>query len=511
MPNTGTNKATGGETLHPVVQLRFGAAKSGSTSGQFFERRVSQPYVGVAQSEDSYAPPESFILTIPPQNLVEFTNESTRGVDKVNIVFIDHTFGSIEDQLFRCDREYNGRIMYRWGYPGLGLEEGNWHIMQLQDYLPTITSSGLRVTIMGLAVGSEFATHAEPKVYQGKISTVVQQIALELGFTDPHKVFIEETDDDVRDEVPKNEWATGNMTRIDLINSKLLPEAKSKKNPQGTFIFRLGSEGTFHFHTSLFKPIKQAVLGSSEPQDEQKYRRFNVLFGIPNGVESFTPRYSAKIMGQLAASCVAGVYDPRTKQFQQKIIDRNTLGMTTNQDPKGGGRTSAPPFAKPEDEPSQQRAKAETYSYQPVRQVALGGSCSGKQIHQHYGPEAALNKIEAAWKRLHEYVQGGQLELVGLPEYCDFTTMEIYCEVAVYLPADIDRKGVLSGQPQFKSTNASLHWSSGRYLLMKITHHISTAYRISVELGRPTGLEGPDAAKTKLPDVTIPTTTGVAR
>lgn len=510
MPNTGTNKATGGETLHPVVQLRFGAAKSGTASGKFFERRVSQPYYGKALSEDNYAAPEAFIVTIPPQHLVEFTNESTRGVDKVSIVFIDHTFGSVEDQIFKCDREYGGKILYRWGYPGLGLEESNWFSMQMLDYLPTISSSGLRITLTGLATGSEFASYAEPTVYQGKISTVIKQIAKELGF-DTTKTFIEETNDDTRDEDPKAQWPSGNMTRIDLINSELLPQAKSKTNPQGTYIFRLGSEGTFHFHTELFKQIKQEVFGTAEPQKENKYRRFNVLFGIPNGVENFTPRYSARAMGQIAASCVAGVYDPRTKQFQQKIVDRNTLGMTTDQDPKGGGRTTAAPFAKQADDSTKQREKAETYSFHPVQQVALGGHCSGKQVHQHHGPEAALNRIENAWKRLHQLVMGGQLELIGLPEYCDFSAMETYCEVAVYLPADIDRQGVLSGQPQFKSTNAALHWSSGRYLIMKITHHISTSYRISVELGKPTGLEGPDVAKTAQPTEDIPTTTGVSR
>jgi hypothetical protein len=427
------------------------------------------------------------------------------------MTFIDHTFGSIEDQIFKCDREYKGQVLYRWGYPGLGLEEGDWHIFTLRDYVPSISSSGLRITLSGYAFGCELALRAEPKVYIGKVSSVVKQLATEFGYTDDTKIFIEETDDDSRDGDPKAQWPSGNMSRVDLINSELLPQAKSKDNPQGTYIFRLGSEGTFHFHTELFKKVKQSVLGTSEPEKEGKYRRFNVLFGIPNGVENFSPRYNTKSMGSIAAACVATVYDPRTKQFQQKIVDRNTLGMTTSQDPKGGGRTTAAPIANPKDDPITQRAKAESYSFHPVQQVALGGHCSGKQVHQHHGPEAALNRIENAWKRMHQLVMGGQLELIGLPEYCNFSAIETYCEVAVYLPATVDRQGILAGQPQFKSIDSALHWSSGRYLIMKVTHHISTAYRISVELGKPTGLEGPDSAKTSQPEANVATTTGVAR
>lgn len=491
-----------GETLHPVVQLRFGSTKSGTRSGIYFERT-------------SNAPLEAFIVTIPPEHLVEFTNVSRKGADQVSITFFDATFGSLEDQLFRADRDHGGRVLYRWGYPGLGLEEGYWNVMIIQDYVPTLSTSGLRITINGLAVGSEFANIAEPTVYKGKISTVVRQIAEEMGFTDETKVFIEETEDNARDEEPRAEWPSGNLTRIDLINQKLLPEAKSKQNPNGTYYFQLSSQGTFHFHTEHFKKLKEAVHGTPKPNVDHKYRRFNVLFGTPvnpdgteHGVISFTPRYGSKSMGFMAAGCIAGAYDPRTKQFQQRVVDRRTQGMSSDHDPKGGGRTSAPPIAKKNDSNIDQRRKSETYSYHPVRQVALGGHCSGKQIHQHHGPDASLNTIASAWKRMHSLVQGGTLELVGIPRHVDFNALEMWCEIAVYMPSGVDS---LPGSPTFKSVDSALHWSSGRYRIEKITHFIGTDYRITAELGRIAMLEGPDPAKTGLPQPTTETTTGTSR
>lgn len=496
----------GGPTLHPVVQLRLGNPQAGTQSGKFFERRVSQPYYGKSLTNDDYAAPQAFIETVPPNHMLEFTNVSKRGVDEVSMSFIDHTFGRLEQDIFRCDREYGGKILYRWGYPGKGLEEGRWYHMQLLDYTPTISSAGLRITLSGLAVGSEFASYAQPTVYRGKISSVVKEIAKELGFDDS-KVFVEESNDDIRDEEPKAEWPTGNMTRIDLIQQNFIPQVKSKKNPQGTYELVLISEGTFHFHTELYKRVKQELLGTEDPVKDQAYRRFNVLFGIPNGVLNFTPRYTSRAMGQIAAACIASAYDPRTKQFTQRVVDRNTLGMTTNHDPKGGGRTTAAPFADPNADPIEQRAKAESYSYFPVKQVALGGHCSGKAVHQHIGPDAALNRVESSWKRLHQIVLGGQLELVGLPELVDFVAMETYCEVAVFLPSGLQ----YADAPGLPNTNASLHWSSGRYLIHKITHSITSDYKISVELGKPTSLDGPETAKTGLPQEPSELSVGTSR
>ena len=490
-------------TLFPVVQLRLGVNR-----GYFGSSK--EPYKGQAQ-RILEAP--SFILTIPPEHLVEFTNISRQGgADHMTISFIDATFGELERKIFDCDKNYGGRLLYRWGYPDAGLEKTDWRICILDDYTPSISSSGLRITLNCRAIGSQYASYAEPTVYYGKISSVVSQIAKEMGFSGD-SVFVEETDDDSREEIPKSEWATGAMTRIDLIQSRLLLEARSKVNPNGVYEFALTTQGTFHFHTQYFKKIKRATVGSETPSKEPadsktKYRKFNVLFGIPNGVLNFSPRYTPRSMGQFAATAIAAVYDPRLKQFNQKLIDRRTLGMTSAEDPKSGGRTTAAPFANKDDQPIDQRKKSESYAYVPVRQVALGGHCSGKAVHQHHGPEAAIKVVENAWKHLHGLVQGGLLELVGLPEHSDFIAMETYCDIVVYLPVGLKP---IAGQPVFNTIDAALHWSSGRYLIKTVTHSITADYKIIVELGKLTMLEGPDSAKTGLREADSTATTGVAR
>jgi hypothetical protein len=505
-----------GETLLPVVQIRFGPEKGLSGSGIVKERSRTVPL-------------QPFITTIPPEHLVEFVHTDKRGADEVNMTFFDPTFGRLEQQIFQTDRE-RGRMLYRWGYPGQGLEQSPWREVVIRDYMPTLSSSGLRMTLSGLSVGAEFATLCEPRVYKGKISDVVRQIAHELGYRNESKIFIEETDDDSRtatdaiqvaaagvNTVVKRlalssaEWATGNKTRIDLIN-KMLKLAKSKENPNGTYSFRLSSKGSFHFHTEHFKKIKQEVFGSTDPTKEtdkrRKYRRFEVLFGNPTNTITFVPRYNSRAMGSYAAASVAGVYDPRLKQFQQRVVDRVHEGMSSNHDPKYA-RTTAPPLVSPSADRIARRAKADSFTYHPVKQVALGGACSGKQVHQHLGPEMAMNVLTSAWRRMHSHLHGGQLEAVGTPDLVDYSAEEGWTDVLVYLPPDTE---YLPGTPsKFLGVNAALHWSSGRYMIVSVQHSITTSYLVSASLRRSTAQEGPAEAKTGPPKKAATPLTGVTK
>jgi len=140
---------SGGPPYHPVVQLKFGAT--------------------------------DFIVTIPPEHLQEFTFFSKNGGgDKIDITFIDHSFGDIEKQIFEYDKDRSNRpLLVRWGYPEEGLEQGLWHRFSIKYCSPDISSAGMRITLSGLSEGSEFATVVEPKVYKGKISTIVIEIAKE--------------------------------------------------------------------------------------------------------------------------------------------------------------------------------------------------------------------------------------------------------------------------------------------------------------------------------------------
>lgn len=481
------------DTLHPVVQMRFGE----------LPRSLSPKLVGTP-----------FIVTIPPDHMIEFTFVSGP-VDECTISFMDHTFGEIEQQIFEADKDPKnaGALLIRWGYPGHGLDDQDWKALRILDYAPTLSSAGMRITIHCYAHGAQHVTRIRPKTYEGKVSSIAAQVAADLGYTDQTKIFIEETDDLRSDEDPKTIDFTGNKSPIDFIRTKLLPKAKSKINPKGTYEFRLGSEGTFEFCTQFFKRLASEVHGSAEPEKEIKrtqvqyneskddkgkgYRRFEVLFGTPNGVVEWRPTYQTKSMGVFAQSAIASVVDPRKKQFQQTIIDRNTQGMTSTKDPSSGGRTVAPPIVNKNQDAIEQRAQADAIVYQPVKQVALGGHCSGKAFHDHQGPDIARNKITAAWRRLHNSINGAVLELIGLPKNASLTYLERFINVSVILP---DNVPLTSRIPE--GTNRGNHWSSGTYQIKLITHSITQGYGITVELFRPVALDGPDEAKTGPPKET---------
>ncbi len=489
-------------TLHPVVQLRFGE----------LPRSLSLEPVGTP-----------FIVTIPPNHLQEFTYESGPR-DECTMTFIDHTFGGLEQQIFEADRneKQKGSLLLRWGYPDNGLETADWKTMKIVNYTPTISTAGLRITLFLYAFGAQGATEVNPTVYDGKISTVARAVAKDLGYIDETKIFIEETNDTRRDETPKKQWFTGNKSRIDFIQSKLLPEARSIANPNGTYEFRLGGEGTFEFCTQYFKQLAAEVHGSPEPENEVKrtpvqftdskgpkgrrYRQFEVLFGMPNGIIEWRPSYMTKAMGSFARSAIASVYDPRTKQHQQVVIDRSTQGMTSSKDPVSGGRTSSPPITDSKDK-IEQRRKADSIVYQPAKQVALGGHCSGKQFHDHIGPDAARNVISSAWRRLHNSINSATLELYGLPRHADMSYLERFCEIAVILPDDAPQ---LQGNQVKEGTNQGLHWSSGRYQIKRIIHSITQGYIITAEFFRPTSGDGPDEAKTGPADEVPATITSAA-
>lgn len=442
------------EPLFPVVQLKFGTA--------------------------------DFVLTVPPSNLIEFIHVSRLTADRVTFIFVDPTYGAIDAQVFGADKN-KSPILYRWGYPGNGLEDSLWNKMLIMNYIPTISHRGIRIHMEGSAVGSEFATIAEPKTYSGKISSVITEIAKEMGYSSD-KIFVEETDDDSSDQAPKTEWPTNNGTRIDLIQ-EMLSIAHSKFNSHRTYLFRLGSDSTFHFHTE--EPMSDREAKSSK--DKIKYRRFNVLMGVPGGGIEFTPRYSSKTLGNLAQQTVASTYDPRTKRFVQRVIDRDTIGMSGKNDPPKG-RTSGAPLNK-NVASSEQRKKSNSYVYCETKQVAMGGRCSGKTVREHRGPETALVTVETAWKTMQRAIASAELELVGLPEYANLTMKDMFYDVVVTLPPSSEY--TVNGKTTHQ--DSKLHWSSGRYQVGEVTHHISSAYRISVELKRYMHLEGPSDAKTGAP------------
>jgi hypothetical protein len=465
------------EPFFPVVQLRFGGT--------------------------------DFIVTIPPEHLIEFTAVEKRGHDTASFVFIDPTFTKLERLLFQVDKERksgkkSGVLAYRWGYPTQGLEQTMWKKARIETIVPTLTTAGMRINMNVLAVGSEFALFVEPKTYHGKISDVVTAIAEEMGFDKPGvNRFIEETDDTQNAAVGTSEgteWAAGNRTRIDIIND-LARFARSSKNPNLAYTFRLASDGSFHFHTPNY--LEDKLKKKYDALGKQtRYRTFKVLFGDPNnGVVDFSPTYNAEGVSSLAQSLLAATYDPRTKQFQKRLLTRQTLGLTQKNDPKGA-KTTAGPLVKDQDATAEsQEKKVNARVFSGTRQKALGGRCAGKTTHQYAEPETAMVKAENAFKTLHEKVSTASLELAGLPEYADFTADEYYCDILVVLPESAlqDALTLDVGTEDQKRAYAGLHWSSGRYLINAVTHQITGSYVITADLKRSTMLDGTSTAKTGAP------------
>lgn len=447
------------EPLHPVVQLRLGA--------------------------------DDFLTTVPPENLQEFTFESKPGLDKASITLVDSTFGGLERRLFEQEKLARP-ILLRWGYPGQGLENTEWQKLELQTYQPTLSYAGLIMNIEFLTKGSEFAHFVEPRVYVGKISSVVRQIAEEMGYASD-VVFIEETDDDMNEE-RKQQWASTHLTRIEMIHS-MMAHCNSKTNPSIPYSFKLSAAGSFHFHTSQFLTGDLVLAGAAD--FKQKIREFHVLFGVPNGVVNFTPRYEGRNLGPYVRSVLAQTLDPRSKQFQQRVLSRETLGMVEKEltvAERATAKTTAVDFKKEADDVSQ-RSKTNGHAFMPTQHVALGGRCSGKTTTQYTEPSAAFASVETAYKNMHQQVQGADLELVGLPEHASFVAEELHCKVLVILP---DEQASLAGGRTWEGK--TLHWSSGKYLIKVVRHTISSGYTINAELQRSFGLVGTDSLKVSSPE-----------
>jgi hypothetical protein len=467
--------------LHPVVQLKFGDG-------------------------------EDFVLTIPPEHLVEFTYISTHGSDTATITFIDSSFGDIERQVFLVERKAKP-ILFRWGYPGNGLEQQFWHKMEIKSIVPHISSAGIRLTIDGYAPGAEFATLVGTTMYRGKISSVAKQIALEMGYKNEN-IFIEETNDD-HNEIRQTPIATGPRTRVDILNY-LSRIAISKTNAARHYTWGITTENSFHFHTADYVGIddrwlttKDALKGARRigaPVRGQQgrvkgYRVFEVLFGRPTGVIEFTPRYEAISVGNFAASVIGQTLDPRSKQYLYYPADRDVLGMTTNSDQKNA-KTTAPPLVVTKDQ-RKKRVVTNAVVYEPTKQVGTRGRCAGQTTEPYTTPETARNKVASAWMKLQHTLLGGSLELVGLPEWANFVAREQFIDIFVVLPEDIL---ALQGSPQ-----PGLHWSSGRYHIDSVLHSITTGYVITAELDHATFGDGPFSAKTGPPQRPQVSVTKVSR
>lgn len=420
------------------------------------------------------------ITTIPPNNLISFStvggNSIDHGPSTATFEFIDPTYGNFEDLLIggitSKDAALKGTVSFRWGYPDQGLESSKWYKLDIYDYMPEISVSGLRITLRGTSYRwGKAISLIEPKAYYGKISRVAKNVAIDMGFSDSD-VIIEETDDDYREQATIGStieessyglcsWFTGNLTLPDFIIMKLIPSARSKSNPEGKYSFNITYDGRFHFHT------RSSQLGEvSKTPDLSQIKTFNVLFGKSTNVISFTPEFNSTIIGNQCQEVLAITYDPRLKQVIQQSVDKDTHNPISNIYPKSA-KDPSPPLTN---DAIEKKKRANKITHYPTKSIAMGGRCSGKQSHINAGPQEALNYSINAYTQLQHLVSGGNLVLAGTPDLVNFDYMEQFCVLNVVKP------------------DGSLHWSSGPYRIVNVTHEIGSSYRITAKLSREVGL-----------------------
>lgn len=448
-PQTKLNENS--EPLHPVVQLKLGT--------------------------------RDFIATVPPENLIDFTYTSRQGIDEVSVVFIDPTFGDIEQLLFETEKA-DAPLVVRWGYPGNGLEECIWRSFDIQAIVPTIAHTGIRLNITGKAVGSDYGALVEPSIYVGKISSVAMQIAQEMGFS-KQNIFIEETSDD-ENEVNAVEWPSAGKTRIDIIYRDLIPQARSKFSDRvEEYIFRLTADKSFHFHTPSWNGISKDVYESGRQASLGKYKQFKFLRGIPTGVQEFTPRYNTGAIATFAKQTISSTYDSRKKRYSKMVLNRDTVNIASDEDNKGA-KTSAQPLTKKTDSKSVSESVSSSIVFNQTKGVGYGGRCSGKVKKVSTEVSTAHDKAKILWANMQNALHGASMTLVGLPEFVNLACDDLFYDILVILPPRDE-----TGWTGTKVVDGNLiHWSSGRYHISSVVHTISHNYIINVELFRAYQLEG---------------------
>lgn len=423
----------------------------------------------------------------PPQYLTEFEERIVNdGFARTVFKLTDPSYIDLEKSILD-DSKSSGVVRYRWGYPGSSYAD--WKEFAPTFILPEITDRGYSLMIDGFSSVVASITQVEALTFKGKVSNVVKQCVDKLhaimkakGSVGIVKAYIEETADDENEgmedalltaagfydvpvlrgyRAPKaaRVWTTGNRSLLRFISEDLRPIAVSKESGKTDYCFYIDSKGYFHFHTKEFEKGRIYDPTSGEFVEGKipgvKYRTFRYLWGMPSGVISFRPVINSAIIGGHAKGWVVGTLDPKTKQYREQAVNRQTV-KADDAHPRS---LSGPPN---EVDPSDTKI-AEVFKHEPSS-VELG-------------PGVALARSTNQWKHLATLAMPATLELVGTPEYVRFTPEEQYCNVQVYLP------------------NGGLHWTSGQYFIREVTHTIiGGRYSIKAELFRGTALDGPVAS-----------------
>lgn len=396
------------------------------------------------------------ITTVPPERIKEMTYTSGKGrIALCQFKVVDPTFFELEELLLTSD-ESDQPIFFRFGYlDRLGQVQSYWVQSRMTHFTPRLDTKGMELTVQVIADVRDTLTtiRATDRVFRGKISDVVQQIADIMGLD----AEIEETNDDEnldfgREGSGPRAWRARCLTLFDFMRRELVPIARSKSGESNYDLWVSGakskrrgdSKPVLHFHTKEF-PSCQAR--------ERDIRKFTYLIGRQDEVLEFQPTYNSKALGNIGGGQVV----MRDFNISPKGFASATQNIVTNSDTVSigtGQRTNSVP-TDPEDPNSDQ-------------------SSQGCIITQERTPQESEARARNVFELLKASTFTAQLDLVGLPTNADLEANEII-EVDVMIP----------GFQGNRDENYRVHWSSGKYLVVEAVHSITEGrYTIIAQLQR---------------------------
>ena len=393
------------------------------------------------------------ITSVPPEFVLSMTYKSSiEALSTFDFEVIDPTFTAVEELLLLSDSQ-DRPIIFRFGYidPSSGLVSSNWLQSRLIRYSPTLDSKGMRIIASCLVDVGLRIVNANTTAYSGKISTVVEKIAKELGIG----YEVEETNDDINDADPNNrgnpkEWPTEGLPPLEFVKLKLLEIARSKSSTNNYVLYVTGTRDrtlkpTLHFHT-----IEYPLCDSRR----KKTKEFNYLANQSEAVIEFKPEYNSTGLGNLGGShIVMRAVDPITKQF---VIDVQNTKTNPNYVGVGDG-------TKSNSKPIESGAGNEGRESQ-----------AGILMAQEVDRGVASDRARNVWTLLKAYSLTASLSLVGLPPTSDIEANDLI-KMNVLIPGP-------TGDPNYPGYRE--HWSSGVYLITEAVHQIGAQYTVDCQLRR---------------------------
>lgn len=407
---------------------------------------------------------DSPITRVPPEYVRSIRYASSiEALSTFEFDVIDPTYTTVEQLLLWSD--VNKRpIISRFGYiDNVGNVSGNWIQTRLLAYSPTLTHRGTEITTQCLIDVGNKVIEVQSKVYRGRISNVVQQIADDIGID----AEIEETNDDINEQSVDDRgglktWRTGGLTPIRFIREALLPLARSKssKSNYSFWITGVGSreqKPRLHFHTLEYPNCSTRVKGVKE---------FTYLVGSQDQVIEFKPNYDSSLLGAMGGGqVVMRAQDPITGQFVNSVENvRNNPDTIALGD---GDRTILVP-------PVDALANEDLYTQ------------AGFHILSEASSADALARARNRWELLKAYSFTASIVLVGIPDVLRGSNVVRGTGTVDLEANDLMRVNVLipnpPGTPDILPYRK--HWSSGLYLVTEAVHEIESQYSVTCQLRR---------------------------